>query len=78
MQPIIGSSEIEKYLSQNTTQQWDPIFADASEAGDLGYTYGSINSEGKAEKAYYMRIWKKQSDGLWKVVLDVNNVSDES
>ena len=72
--PLVGTKEIAEYFSQKPTQQkWEPSFSDASAAGDLGYTYGSITNDGKAEKSYYMRIWKKQADGSWKVVLDVNN-----
>lgn len=72
--PLVGTKEIAGYFSQKSAQQkWEPSFSDASAAGDLGYTYGSITTEGKADKSYYLRIWKKQSDGTWKVVLDVNN-----
>lgn len=74
MLPFVGTKEIESYFSQNPTQQqWEPAYSDVSTAGDLGYTYGSITAEGTADKSYYMRIWKKQPDGAWKVVLDVNN-----
>jgi ketosteroid isomerase-like protein len=56
---------------------WQPAKADVSQAGDLGYTYGSYNfqsSEGKAaESGNYLRIWKRQADGKWRVVLDLLN-----
>jgi ketosteroid isomerase-like protein len=72
-------SQIDPYFStQPAKQDWEPLYSDVSAAGDLGYTYGSIRTEGLAEKSYYMRVWKKQSDGTWKVVLDVNNISNES
>ncbi len=55
---------------------WQPTKAEVSRSGDLGYSYGSYEfkaSEGKAESGNYLRIWKKQPDGKWKVVLDLLN-----
>lgn len=53
---------------------WEPIFADVSRAGDLGYTFGTaeLKNEGsdKIEYSNYVRIWKKRA-GAWKLVLDV-------
>jgi ketosteroid isomerase-like protein len=55
---------------------WQPIFADVSRAGDLGYTTGPYEyrdratDEKPASQGQYMTIWKKQPDGHWKVALD--------
>jgi ketosteroid isomerase-like protein len=54
---------------------WHPITADVSRAGDLGYTTGPYTlTDSKESKlvgqGYYFSLWKKQSDGTWKVVLD--------
>lgn len=55
---------------------WEPIFADVSRAGDLGYTTGpwQFRPNGPDDKpvafGQYFTIWKKQSDGSWKFVLD--------
>jgi ketosteroid isomerase-like protein len=55
---------------------WEPVFADVSRAGDLGYTTGPFefrpNGAGDKPAAYgqYFTIWKKQPDGTWKAVLD--------
>ncbi|HEX8457412.1 MAG TPA: nuclear transport factor 2 family protein [Pyrinomonadaceae bacterium] len=59
------------------TLYWEPIFADVSRAGDLGYTTGPYRlSDGSAERkptrhGYYFSIWKRQTDGAWKVAVDV-------
>lgn len=57
---------------------WEPVLAEASLSGDLGYTVGLsqtrrigtdgqlLNSTGK-----YVTIWKMQKDGKWKAVLDI-------
>lgn len=56
---------------------WQVTKAEVSRSGDLGYSYGSYElkvSEGfVAESGNYLRIWKKQPDGKWKVVLDLSN-----
>ncbi len=55
---------------------WEPVFADVSRAGDLGYTTGpwEFRPNGPDDKpvafGQYFTIWKKQSDGSWKAVLD--------
>jgi ketosteroid isomerase-like protein len=55
---------------------WEPIFADVSRAGDLGYTTGpwEFRPNGPDDQpvafGQYFTIWKKQSDGSWKFVLD--------
>jgi ketosteroid isomerase-like protein len=59
------------------TLNWEPIFADVSRAGDLGYTTGPYwlldkSPEQKPTRhGYYFSIWKRQPDGAWKVILDV-------
>ncbi len=61
---------------------WEPIFADVSRAGDLGYTTGpwEFRPNGADDKpvafGQYFTIWKKQNDGSWKFVLD-RGVSSE-
>jgi ketosteroid isomerase-like protein len=55
---------------------WQPVFADVSRAGDLGYTTGPFefrpNGAGDKPVAWgqYFTIWKKQPDNTWKAVLD--------
>jgi ketosteroid isomerase-like protein len=54
---------------------WHPAKADVSRSGDLGYVYGTYEfkaADGKSSEAgNYLRIWKRQADGKWKVVLDL-------
>jgi ketosteroid isomerase-like protein len=55
---------------------WEPVFADVSRGGDLGYTTGpwEFRPNGPADKpvafGQYFTLWKKQADGSWKAVLD--------
>jgi ketosteroid isomerase-like protein len=69
---------------EGTSLTWTPVKADMAASGDLGYTYGnyifkSKNKEGKVVASYgkYMSVWKKQTNGSWKVVVDMGNSSPE-
>jgi ketosteroid isomerase-like protein len=59
------------------TLNWEPIFADVSSAGDLGYTTGPFRLIDESPEhrptrhGYYFSIWKRQPDNAWKVVLDL-------
>lgn len=56
---------------------WAPIYGDVSQAGDLGYTTGPYTLEDRspakrpAQHGMYSSIWKRQTDGSWKVVVDL-------
>jgi hypothetical protein len=59
--------------------EWEPLFADASDDGTLGYTWGYFKMtapprDGKGETrtvlGLTMTIWKRQPDGSWKWVFD--------
>ena len=53
---------------------------DVSRSGDLGYTRGTYTSrmagpkgEPLTEPGKWVSIWKKQSDGQWRIVVDTYN-----
>jgi ketosteroid isomerase-like protein len=76
--PTTGKEAVRAFLSGKPGLfTWQPAASDVSRSGDLGYTYGSSefkkskSSDEPAERDSYLRIWKKQADGRWKVVLDV-------
>ena len=59
------------------TLTWKPDFVDVSTSGDMGYTYGFYiliqkDKEGKeqSKKGLYLSIWKKNTAGQWKLVVD--------
>jgi ketosteroid isomerase-like protein len=45
----------------------------ASESGDLGYAFGTCAGEEDGKPAGYgfLHVWRKQTDGLWKILIDV-------
>jgi ketosteroid isomerase-like protein len=81
--PVIGREKIaEMFRTPDTsfTLDWKPLFAEASESGDLGYTYGIYtihmdSPEGNVvtKEGTYVTIWKKGKDGKWKFILDSGN-----
>jgi len=81
--PIVGREKIKEMFSTPDTSftlNWEPLFADVSGSGDLGYTYGIYNIEmdspegDKVSKnGTYVTIWKKNKEGKWKFVLDTGN-----
>jgi ketosteroid isomerase-like protein len=57
--------------------KWKPMTASISSSGDLGFTVGSYEITRTGEQGAqvvatgkYVTIWRKQHDGLWKVVFD--------
>jgi ketosteroid isomerase-like protein len=62
---------------------WQPLFADVSRGGDLGYTTGpwefrpNAPDDNPVAFGQYFTIWKKQSDGSWKAALDRGVASDK-
>ena len=59
---------------------FSPSRVDVAKAGDMAYEFGVYNlmltgPDGKAinDRGKYVVVWKKQTDGKWKVVADVIN-----
>jgi ketosteroid isomerase-like protein/quercetin dioxygenase-like cupin family protein len=59
--------------------EFEPTNSDVAASGDLGYTTGTYKASmnGATEQGKYVEVWKKQSDGQWKVRADIFN-SNES
>ena len=78
--PLVGADAIDFLIRQNDsnyTLKWQPRSGMVAQSGELGYTYGiyALNPSVKDTVIYgtYISIWKKQSDGTWKYVLDSGN-----
>jgi ketosteroid isomerase-like protein len=74
--PVNGKQVWNARPNRKGLLSWEPVFADVSSAGDLGYTTGpwEFRPNGPEDKpaafGQYFTIWKKQSDGSWKAALD--------
>jgi ketosteroid isomerase-like protein len=71
--PIVGADAIVMWLSgQPGYASGESRFAETSMAGDLGYTYGTYGLKGdQASRGFYVRVWTRGRDGVWRVALDV-------
>src|SRR5262245_51615227 len=74
---VSGKKWIEEHPAPSTLLTWEPTFADIAQSGDLGYTTGPWeirpNNPQDTPSAYghFVSVWKRQSDGTWKVALDL-------
>jgi ketosteroid isomerase-like protein len=74
--PIVGRDAVVKWLSSN----WADIFdthgaAESSASADFGYTYGvwerKARRSSKSEGGPYLRLWNRDSQGRWLVIVDL-------
>ena len=56
---------------------WKTSGSGAATSGDMGFTYGLLETQGNPEvaKGHYVRIWKKQPGANWKIVLEMMNIN---
>ncbi|MDP6436106.1 MAG: DUF4440 domain-containing protein [Gammaproteobacteria bacterium] len=59
---------------------WEPVAAEVSASGDLGYTWGGYRFEAQDESGQpvsyegkYANFWRKSAKGRWQIVLDISN-----
>jgi ketosteroid isomerase-like protein len=60
-----------------TLLAWWPTWAGIARSGDLGFTTGPAEVNGK-RSVHYFTVWQKQPDGRWKWVYDGGADSDPS
>src|SRR5712672_3355675 len=79
--PVLGKKWMQEHplpaSPSRSVLSWQPIFADVSRGGDLGYTTGpwqfkkDIKDPKPTAFGNFMTVWKKQAEGSWKFVLDL-------
>ena len=71
--PIVGQVAALMWLaSQPGYASGETRYAETSMAGDLGYTYGTYAlKSNQASRGFYVRVWTRGRDGVWRVALDV-------
>lgn len=79
--PITGKAEMSKLYRERPDSglvlKWRPVKAEIAASGEIGYTYGEwelyVKSKDTTLYGNYVSIWKKQTDGAWKYILDTGN-----
>ena len=74
--PVLGKEAIRAaFAAQPEALTWQNTNGGVASSGDLGYTYGTYEMKNGAEteSGNYLRIWRKQANGKWRVVLDLLN-----
>jgi len=81
---VRGSAAIRAHMTPQLADTavllaWAPDTADAAVSGDLGYTIGrwQLTSRARPDSVLahgnYVTIWKRQSSGEWRAVVDIGN-----
>lgn len=74
--PVLGKKFWQEAEQGTDLLTWEPVFADISSSGDLGYTTGPWEFRAKRNDSvpvaggYYVSVWKKEMSD-WKVALDI-------
>jgi ketosteroid isomerase-like protein len=81
--PKIGKVAIAKsatWSPKDYQLTWTPTDAMMGPSGDMGYTWGHFEGHSKdangnpvVTSGRYITVWRKGSDGIWKVVLDAGS-----
>jgi ketosteroid isomerase-like protein len=80
--PVIGLGALQqKFADGRDTKNlsWEPVDAEVSSSGDLGYTWGNwrFDAPDTVLHGNYFTVWKKQPDGSWKIALDGGNATPQ-
>jgi len=69
--PMRGSI-IRTYLTSEPPLRYRAERSEVAESGDLGYVYGSFQSETDAnQKGVYIRVWKNEAANGWRIVAEL-------
>ena len=70
--PVVGRVALNEWANaQGAKYRGEPLAADVSKSGDLGYAYGNYEKLGEAPEAgYYARVWRRDDRGDWRIVMD--------
>jgi uncharacterized protein (TIGR02246 family) len=82
----IGKAMKNVVADPNWSLALQPVQVEVSRSGDLGYTRGTYvltavdpaSKKAVTEKGRFVAIFRKQADGSWKAVQDINNAESAS
>ncbi|MBP6820857.1 MAG: hypothetical protein KA368_04910 [Acidobacteria bacterium] len=73
--PLVGKQSFSLWVEKQTAAiAGEPIKADVAASSEFGYSYGKYELKtDKPEKGYYVRVWKLDGKGNWRIVFDVTS-----
>lgn len=81
--PVVGRDAIRAHANWSPARYrltWSPEGGELSPSGDMGYTWGTYvgrtlgSGPGQTvQRGRYVTVWKKESDGSWKILIDSSN-----
>ena len=72
--PALGVDSVTASTTAARVTWWVPVEATTASSGDLGYTRGTyvVTLPGnKRESGDYVRVWKRDASGAWRVAVDL-------
>ncbi|MGV3539653.1 MAG: YybH family protein [Rufibacter sp.] len=74
--PVNGKEATEKGPASPGLLTWYPEYAEIAASGEMGYTTGPFEfkmsaTDPKSAHGHYVSIWRKNAQGIWKLLLDV-------
>jgi ketosteroid isomerase-like protein len=83
-QLVIGPQAVQEFFAAGagSSLSWQPVYASVAGSRDLGFTIGEYTSTGRGPTGAavqrfgkYLTVWRLQSDGTWKFVIDGGNAT---
>jgi uncharacterized protein (TIGR02246 family) len=82
----IGKAMKDVLADPNWALALQPVQVEVSRGGDLGYTRGTyvlnatdpVSKRAVTEKGRFVAIFRKEADGSWKAIQDINNAESSS
>lgn len=73
--PMVGKQAFSPWVEKQAAAiTGEPIKADVANSADFGYSYGRYELKSdKPENGYYVRVWKRDAKGDWRIVFDVTS-----
>ncbi len=72
--PSVHADTVKAWLGKTDKKlSWKLAGSGAADSGDLGFTFGFLEIPGGSPgmKGHYVRIWRKQPEGTWKIILEM-------
>jgi ketosteroid isomerase-like protein len=73
--PVDGKRFTAREPDSSVHLTWEPTDVEVAASGDFGWTTGPFRVEAEADEpaiqGYFVSLWRRQSNGRWKVVVDL-------